>query len=99
MSTEPTQITETDILRWLRNESAKAGIDGIEVHVTTRDYKPFSAHHKNSRCGIGDTVEAAIADVMQWVKTPAQVVDDLEEQLAAARRALGEVEAKKGVAA
>lgn len=81
-------FTETDCLRFIREAAAKTGLDGIELAVTTRDYKAFTAHY-NHHCGIGDTIEAAVGDVSRFIVTPEQRVKDLEEQLAAARAMVG----------
>jgi hypothetical protein len=82
-----TQLTETDILRWLRDRAAETELDGLAVNASSDNLKPFRVHYK-CQCGTGDTVDAAINDTLAKVRTPQQVVADLEEQLAAARREL-----------
>jgi hypothetical protein len=98
MNTEPTQITETDILRYLRNRAAETGLDGFCLSVWSDDFAPIRAMYKDAY-GHADTIDEAINAALAKVKSPQQVVADLEEQLAAARGVLNAEQAKKGVAA
>jgi hypothetical protein len=98
MSTEPTQLTETDILRWLRNRAAETGLDGICLSVWSDDFAPMRVMYKGE-FGNGNTFDEAINRALANVKSPQQVVADLEEQLAAARGVLNAEQAKKGLAA
>jgi hypothetical protein len=98
MTTEPTQLTETDILRYLRIRASETGLDGFCLSVWSDDFAPIRAMYKGAY-GHADTFDAAINQALAMVKTPQQVVADLEEQLAAARGVLNAEQAKKGVAA
>jgi hypothetical protein len=93
MTENTTQLTETDILRWLRSRAAEAGLDGLNINICSEDFKPCRVIYKG-KCGIGDTFDAAINEALAKVRTPQQVVADLEEQLIAARGVLNQ--AKKG---
>lgn len=78
-----TQLTEQDVLAYLKERAASTGIKGLELSAQTNaEMRPFAASVKKpgmSICeyGFGKTIEEAVSELLPNIKSAKEIADAL----------------------